>query len=201
MFGLLKNKILQYLDFNFQKTDSIAIFLLILSISYIKIFNITEIYENSLLENIALIPLIISIIICFRFKKHKVFFNVLALFLILMILRELSYGRVIFCQIPNQPNEFYSWSHYKYGYLAHVGVGIYIFIIALYGILNKIWLDTKKIIKKIKFPIWTFSLGFIFTILQIYFEKTHNTCGEETVELALYCIILSLCITYTKKLK
>ena len=59
MFGLLKNKILQYLDFNFQKTDSIAIFLLILSISYIKIFNITEIYENSLLENIALIPLII----------------------------------------------------------------------------------------------------------------------------------------------
>ena len=201
MFGLIKNKIKKCIDFSFQKTDILTIFILILSISYINIFNITKIQENSLLENISLIPLFIAIVICYRFKKYKKFFNCLALLFILMILRELSYGRVIFCQIPNCPNEFYTWSHYKYGYLAHVAVGFYVFAMTLYGILNKIWLDIVKIINKVKFPIWTLSSGIIFTILQLYFEKTHNTCGEETVEFALYCTIVSICIIYTKKLK
>ena len=201
MFGLIKNKLLKYLDFSFQKTDLLVIFVLIISISCIKIFNITEIPENSILENISLIPLFIAVVLCYRFKKYKIFFNVLALLFILMILRELSYGRVIFCQVPNSPNEFYPWSHYKYGYLAHIMVGIYIFAMALYGIINKIWLNIFEIINKVKFPVWTLGCGVIFTILQIYFEGTHNTCGEETVEFALYCTIVSLCIIYTKKLK
>lgn len=167
---------------------------------YIKIFNITEIPENSFLENISLIPLAIGVFLCFRTKKYKVFFNIIAFIFILMILRELSYGRVIFCQIPNQPNEFYQWSHYKYGFLANIIIGAYIFGIFLYGILNKVFLDIIKILNKVSTPFWSFLCSFICIFIQIYSEKSHNTCLEETIELGLYLLMISICITYIKKL-
>lgn len=200
MFSIIKN-FNRYIDLNFQKTDILAFLAIAFSIVYIKIFNLTEIPENSFLENLSLIPLISGIFICWKAKDCKTFFKVVSLIFFLMIMRELSYGRVIFCAIPNQPNEFYPWSHYKYGYLAHIFVGIYIFGIFIYGFLNKIWLDIIKIIKKVKLPIWTFLYSFICVFLQIFFERIGNTVIEETAELALYCLMVSICIIYINKLK
>lgn len=196
----MKN-ITRCLDFHFQKTDLIAVLALILSSLYIKFFNITEIYENGFFENIALIPLIIGAFMCFTSKKYFVFFRIVALLFVLMILRELSYGRVIFCEIPGHPHEFYPWSHYKYGFLAHIAVGLYIFIATLYGILNKVWLDIIEIVKKVKFPVWTAFSAIIFVFVQIYFEHIENSCIEETAELVLYCLMVSFCFIYLKQLK
>ena len=198
-FQKLKN-IFNHLNFKFQKIDFLALIAMTLSAICIKIFNITKIPENSFLENISLIPLAIGVFLCFRTKKCKVFFNVVAFIFILMILRELSYGRVIFCQIPNQPNEFYQWSHYKYGFLANIAIGAYIFGIFLYGILNKVFLDIIKILNKVPTPFWSFLCSFICIFIQIYSEKSHNTCLEETMELGLYLFMVSICITYIKKL-
>ena len=200
MFSKIKN-FNKYSDLKLQKTDILAFLAIIFSIIYIKIFNLTEIVENGFLENISLIPLSFGVFICWKSKDCKIFFKVVSLIFFLMLMRELSYGRVIFCAIPDQPNEFYPWSHYKYGYLAHIFVGIYIFGIFIYGFLNKIWLDIIKIIRKVKLPIWTFLYSFICIFLQIFFERAGNTLIEETSELVLYCLMISICLIYINKLK
>lgn len=192
----------KFLDFGLDKANFIALIALIIGFVYVKAFNVVEIYENSTFENLAIIPLVISIVLCLKMKTQRVFFITLALFLFLIIAREYNYGRVIFCAMPDNPHDFYPWSHYKYGWLAHLIVGAYIIISALWAIINKIWVDIYNIIQKVKFPVWTFLFSFILTIIQVYYERVmHNTVVEEIAELGIYCFVLVLCIIYTKKLK
>ena len=189
-------------DFGFKKTDLIALIVLIGCYIFIKLTGINEIYENSLLENVQLIPLLMGSIICFKSKNHKIFFRFIALILILAFLRELSYGRVIFCAIPDTPHEFYKWSHYKYGWLAHVLIGVYIAVSCIWALVNKIWLEVIDVIKKVKFPVITFLIAFAAIGVQLYSEKHfHSTILEETAELIIYCTALSLVIIYYNKLK
>ncbi len=200
MFKIIK-KLTEYINFNLQKTDIPALVILVLCVIYVKLFNITVIHENSLIETLSLIPLFFGIFICCNSKKHKVFFRIIALIFFLMIMRELSYGRVIFCKIPGQIDEFYPWSHYKYGFLAHIIIDIYIAGIFLYGILNKVWIDIINILKKVKLPFWTFLFSVILVITQIYCENIHNTIVEEISEFVLYWLMVSICLIYIKKLK
>ena len=192
-------KILEMLDFRFHKEDIFAVLALIFSILFIKIFNLDNILENSLLENIQLVALVAGFVVCLFTKKYKVFYTFLAMLLFLMFARELSYGRAIFGRIPGMDGEFYTWSHYKYGYLAHIIVGIYIAIGILYALIKKIWIDVIEMIKNVKFPIWTFLASFGCVFVQMYSEKyLHSTCIEETAEFVLYCLILSLILIYRK---
>lgn len=193
-------KLLTILDFKFHNENYISLLALIFSIIFIKIFNLVEILENTLLENSQVIILLIGFIACFFAKKNKTLFNFIAFVLFLMLARELSYGRAIFCQYPDNPHEFYKWSHYQYGYLAHIFVGLYIVVGILYALINKIWIDIKNIFKSIKFPIWTF-FGCVFcTFLQLFSEKYwHNTIIEETSELILYSFILAFVLIYLKQ--
>ncbi len=192
----------KYLDFGFKKTDLISLFALIACYIFVKLTGIVEIYENSLLENTQLIPLLLGAFICFKSKNHKIFFRFIALILILAFFRELSYGRVIFCAIPDTPHEFYKWSHYKYGWLAHVIIGAYMIGSILWALFNKIWLEVIDVIKKVPIPILTFLISFVAIGVQIYSEKNlHSTIVEETAELIIYCTILSLVLIYFNKLK
>lgn len=193
-------KILSMIDFRFHRENYLALLALIISIAFIKIFNLDNIYENSFLENIQLIALGAGFILSLRTKKYKVFFTFLALVLFLMFAREISYGRVFFARIPGGgPDELYKWSHYKYGYLAHIFVGIYIALGILWAIIKKVWVDIFEMIKNVKLPIWTFLASFVCVFVQIYSESTlHNTCIEETVEFMLYCFILALILIYRK---
>ena len=192
----------KYLDFGLKKSDLITLFALIACYIFVKITGTVEIEENSLLENMQLIPLLIGSIICFKSKNHKIFFRFIALILILAFFRELSYGRVIFCAMPDNPHEFYKWSHYKYGWLAHVLIGAYIAISVLWALINKIWIETIDAIKFVKIPVTTFFISFGAILIQLYSEKyLHNTIVEETAELLIYCTTLSLVLIYYNKLK
>ena len=195
-------KILSCLELRFNFYDLIALISLIFSISFVLIFQLKEIQENTILENLQTIILFLGFLFCFKAKNHKPLFIFGALIFFLMVAREMSYGRVIFAQMPDNPHEFYSWKHFKYGFLAHYIIGAYIGISVLYGIIKKIWINVVEIFKTIKFPIWTFSGCFICLILQLLSEKTlHNTIIEETSELVLYSLLLSLLLYYLKKTK
>ena len=192
----------KYFDFGLQRYDLITILALIACCIFVKLAGIVEIYENSLLENMQLIPLILGSIVCFRAKNHKIFFGFIALILILAFLRELSYGRVIFCAMPDNPHEFYKWSHYKYGWLAHVLIGVYIAGSVLWALINKIWVEAIDVFKNVRIPVMTFLIVFCAIGVQIYSEKSlHSTIIEETAELIIYCTALSLALIYTNKLK
>lgn len=195
------NVMKKYFDFKFYAINILPFFVLLLSLLWIKLFNVNAIYENSWYENTAVIPLIVSIVMCLRAKKHKVLFNVIAMFLILAIAREFSYGRVPFAQIPGT-HDYYSWSHYKYGYLAHIFVGIYIAWIALYAIIKKIWLDIKNILIETTIPFWSFFFVLIAIGLQYYSERfLHYDIGEEVAEFVIYTFVFVITCIYMQKLK
>ena len=193
----------KFLDFSFDKINFLAILILIVSVFWAKLFNVTEIQENTIYENIAIVPLLLGIILCYKSKNYKVFFNFVALILFLAIAREFSYGRVPFCAIEgSQGHDFYPWSHYKYGYLANIFVGIYIIGGILYGLINKIWIDIIEILKKIPIPFWNFLMVFICIVIQEYSEHyLENTVIEEIMEFTIYTLTFTIIWIYYKKSK
>ena len=185
---MFKNK----LDFMIKKEDFIAIFALIFSIIYIMIFDLKEILENSTLENTQLIALFCGAIFSLKAKKNKVFFNFIAMIFFLMLLREISYGRVFI-----NPEQF---NFNKT--IAHIFVGIYISLAILYALIKKIWIDIGNIWETVKIPFWTFFVSFGCVFIQVLSEKyIHNSCIEETMELMLYCAMISLVLIYQKRAK
>lgn len=196
----MKN-ILDYLDLNFRKMNVVMVLIFAFCLVAANLLNITDIPENSLLENLQLVVLFAGFILCLKFKNNKVLFRFGAMIIFLMIMRELSYGRCIFCQLPDNPHDFYPWSHYKYGFLAHIIVGIYIALAVLYAIIKKAWIDVKDVIVKAKFPIWDFVFMGALTLLQVYGESVaHNSCLEEIAEFMLYSVIFGFIYYYYKKI-
>ncbi len=195
------NKLIEKITFKPTKIDFLVVlFILILTIS-LKILGVTEIPENSLVENFQLIVLGLGAVYCFIQKKYnpdyKVINTFFAMILILMFLREISYGRCIFCQIDGNPNEFYKWSHYKYGYLVHFAVALYIAYIAIYAIINKIRISAVNALQSVKFPFVSFLLTLFAVAVQLYSEKVGvSTFNEEISELAMYLLITGVIYYY-----
>lgn len=180
----------KFLDLKFYKENYLALIALIISVAFIKIFNLAEIEENSLLENLQLVALFGGFIACFKTKKYKTFFIFLSLILLLMFGREISYGRVFIDENVVNFNR----------HLCHILVGIYIALSVLWALIRKIWVDIIDMIKNIKFPLWTFLASFICVFAQLISEKyLHNSCIEETAEFMLYSLILALILIYRKK--
>lgn len=178
------------MDFKFYKENFLIILSLIISIVFIKIFNLETIEENTLLENLQLVALLGVFFVSIKTKNHKTFFTFLAMLFLLMFAREVSYGRVFIDEEIVHFNKK----------LCHILVGIYIGIGVLYALIKKIWIDVINMIKNIKFPIWTFLIAILCVLIQIISEKTlHNSCIEETVELMLYCSMVVLVLIYKKK--
>lgn len=193
-------KICKIIDFKYFKNALVSIAIFILCLLTTKFLGITRIEENSLLENIQLVALAAGFVVCLKAKKHKTLFRFTAMIIFLMFMRELSYGRCIFCQLPDNPHEFYKWSHYKYGWLAHVFIGIYIASAFLYAIVNKIWIDIKNIFVNVRLPFLDILTMAFLTIVQLLGEKIlDSTILEETAEFTLYVAICLLVYYFYKK--
>ena len=193
----------KYVDFNFKST-SLFIVLTLAAIFGLKLCGVNEIPENSLLENTQLIVLAGGGLYCLISKSDKeykpinIFF---ALVIFLLAMREISYGRVFFAQIPGT-NDFYHWSHYKYGYLAHVIIGIYIAGAFVYALCKKVFVKIWEVLQKTQFPFWNVLLLLTVIPVQILAEKRfHSTLVEETVELLMYCLIVYMVVLYNQHLK
>ncbi len=190
------------ISFSLDKENWFIVLAIVLSIAYVKIFNLNEIYENTLLENFQLIPLIASFVLCTKAKKYKNFFKAIAIVVVFMFLRELSYGRTIFCLMPGDPYNTYPWSHYKYGFLVNYIVGAALGLSALWFIIKKVYLETFEILKTTILPFWTFFASFGLVAIQLISEKTlHSTIIEEISEFGLYFGILALVLIYRKQLE
>ena len=107
-------------------------------------------YENGLLENLQLIALFIAAIFAFRSKIDKKFFYFVILVISILLLREVNCGRTIFFPVPDTVNEFYRWSEIKYGYLAHPIYGLYMTLVGIYFLKNKLFVTLWRKLKDIK---------------------------------------------------
>lgn len=156
-------------------------------------------WENGLLENIQMFVLFVGVYFSLRPKADKKFFIFIALVLGILILREINCGRTLFFAIPGTENQFYRWSEIKYGWLAHPLYGLYMGIVGLYFIINKLFINLWHKIKNIKFPIWNFILLLIGMIGGIYAEEcAHNFLLEETTELLFYVALVGFIYLYSR---
>ena len=192
-------KVRAYCDFRFKPVTIASVLTVILSIPCIKYMPLQFGWENGPLENLQMLVLFAGMIIAFRAKENKKFFNFAALVLIILALREVNCGRTIFFPIPGEINEYYTWKQLKYGWLAHPLYGLYMTYVGLYFIIKKAYLELYTLIKNVKFPVWDILFMFLGIGCGMYAEKALNNCVvEECAELLFYVALISIIWTYTR---
>ncbi|OOR87020.1 hypothetical protein B0181_11395 [Moraxella caviae] len=96
-------------------------------------------HENNLFENLQLALLFIGLIMAMLpSTSPKRLFRFVALVFSVLILREISYGRVLFFAVPDAVDQFYSWSEINYGFLARPLFGAYVFGVLVYFYRHKL---------------------------------------------------------------
>jgi len=191
--SFLKN----HFDFKIYPVTWIAIIVAALIIPCIKYLPLECGYENGVLENIQMVFLIAAFIMGLCVKNNKKFFRFVSLVITILILREINCGRTIFFPIPGEVNAFYGWKDIKYGYLAHPIYGLYMGLVGLYFLWNKLYLNLWDMIRKIKFPVWNILLMIAGVVLGLYAEKaSHNFVFEEMAELLFYVALTGIIWLY-----
>lgn len=191
---MIRNFIQEHLSFKISFITGIAITLVVLI--YPSLFLPEQFgYENSLIENIQLIVLLIGFIMSIRTKNK--FFNFVAMVIIILLLREINCGRTIFFPIPNEINTFYSWKDIKYGYLAHPIYGLYMAYTVFYFFRNKLYIPLINFLTKTQLPIYNILFMVFGIALGLIAEKyIGNFILEEMGELLFYVALIGIIDTY-----
>ena len=186
------NKLKNRVDFKFYNVSILPLIMLILTYPAIKWLPIQYAYENSLLEYFQLIILLITFVFCLKAKNDKVFFNSMALVVMIIFLREINCGRTVFFPIEGMENAFYSWKEIKYGYLAHPIYGIFMGLSFLYFILSKAYKILFKYIKRAYISFYNWCFLFIGIVFGTVGEKMGNFILEEMMESIFYLSLFAI---------
>ena len=192
-------KVGNHLNFRFHFTTGIELLVALLILPCIMFLPEKWGWENGILENLQLVVLAFGFIIALTSKVNKKFFIFVALIITILALREVNCGRTIFFPVPGVENTFYKWKEIKYGYLAHPLYGLYMAIVGIYFLKNKLFLDLWEMVKKIKFPIWDIMFLLIGMGLGTYAEECmHNFVAEEITELLFYVALVGIIWLYSR---
>ena len=198
MLSKIKDFIINHFAFGFYPTTVISLLVAIAVLPCIMFLPVEYGYENGLLENLQLIALFLGAIFAFRSKIDKKFFYFVILVISILMLREVNCGRTIFFPVPDTVNEFYRWSEIKYGYLAHPLYGLYMTLVGIYFLKNKLFVTLWSKLKNIKLPIWDLILMLIGMALGTYAEEVaHNFVMEEITELLFYVALAGIIYLYS----
>lgn len=201
----MKFNVKKYIKFDFRIADILLVIGISLVIILLKLYGINEIPENSLFENIQVIVLAFATVYCLYQRRknpeYKAINTFFAMVLFLMTMRELSYGRCIFCCVEGSTSEFYPWSYYKYGYLANIVVLLYVAAFSAYGLINEIWKSIWQALKTVKFPLVSAIILIVAIVATLTGEKVFDsTFIEENAEFLAYCTIFTMLYYYNSLL-
>lgn len=195
----IKNFILKHVNFEFQFVTWIGILTALAIIPAVIFLPEKYGFENGIIENLQLIVLFIGLFFAQKPKTNKQFFNFVAMVIGILIIREVNCGRTIFFAIPDTENAFYSWKEIKYGWLAHILYGIYMAIVGIYFLKNKLFITLWEKIRDIKLPFWNFILLITGMALGTYAEEcVHNLVLEESTELLFYVALIGFVYLYSR---
>ena len=157
-------------------------------------------YENGVIENIQMGVLLLGVYFSLTVKEYKKLFVFVALFIFILLLREVNCGRTLFFSVEGMENTFYKWKELKYGYLAHPIFGFYIVLVLFYFVKNKLLADVFQIFKKFRFPVLSILFFFFSFVCGIYAErKMHNLVFEEFAELLVYVFFVQILWMYSRQ--
>lgn len=155
-------------------------------------------YENGVVENIQLAVLFLGMFFALRPKVDKKFFYFIAMVLGILLIREVNCGRTIFFAIPGQENAFYSWKEIKYGWLAHIIYGLYMGLVGIYFLANKLFVTLWQKLWNIRLPFWNFVLLLVGMVAGLYAEEAHMLVFEESAELLFYVALITFVYLYSQ---
>lgn len=201
------------IDKHMHKTYYILIALMILLLSQAFVLPVEYSYENHLLENLEVLILCIGLVnmlyrtVSLNKNKFNKFYLACGIFYIVMIARELSYGRVFYPIGIDKNGEqiFMNIHQIWYGPIVYPIIAVLV-LIALF-----LMIQTYKYIKKeqiiCSIPRYSIRLFIIMMILsQIVFEKNlikfladYGQLLEECTEILAYCSLV--CFTYDTSFK
>ena len=151
--------------------------------------------ENGFVENLQLIILAVAFMVCMTARSEKKFFVFCGLVVLFLIMRETNLGRSFFCEKYLKPNEICRWNNLPYGYMADVVRILYVILILVYAIYNKLWLPLWRYISKAPIYVWDIGIMVLCAFLGIMAETRYvdNEILEETAETIMY-ISLTYCL-------
>lgn len=156
-------------------------------------------WENSFIENTQIFVLCICFFIAVKSDWNKKFFYWISLIVIILILREVNYGRSFFPQ-PNSVNSFYQWKEIipNYWWVPRTLYGLFMVYTLYYFFKNNLLKNVILYIKKAPIDVW----NCLFLIFGIVFgtlgeNNIKNQMLEETTETLFYVALCVLIWLYT----
>ena len=156
-------------------------------------------WENSFIENTQMIVLFVCFFITIKAKWNKKFFNWISFIVVILILREINYGRSFFPK-PNVINSFYQWKEIipNYWWIPRTLYGLFMAYTIYYFFKNNLLKTVVLYIKKAPIDVWNCIFLFLGIILGTLGENTiKNEMLEETTENLFYVAFTVLIWLYS----
>ena len=155
--------------------------------------------KNSLIEDVQMVIVAIGLYITCTAKDRRALFVFASLCLFFILAREVNYGRtlIIFAD-PENANKYPKWKDMEYGWLAHVGVGLYMVWLLVYFIRRKVWKEISEVLRTFCIPAWELLVAVSGLVVGVASEGLHNCLLEELGEVVMYVGGTGLLFLYSR---
>ena len=143
--------------------------------------------------------LAIGLFITCTAKDRKSLYVFASLVLFFLLAREVNFGRTLFIfGNPDMPNVFPKWKHMEYGWLAKVGIGLYMVWMLVYFVWRKVWKLIGEVLRIERIPVWNLLFVAGGVVVGVCFESMHNSLSEELGEVVAYVGIVGTLYQYSR---
>ncbi len=189
----------KYLDWQIRPTTWITLVAALLSLC--SAFVLPDGYgdKNSPVENIQMLVLLVGICVTSTAKVRRKMFVFATLCLLLMLAREVNYGRtLIFFADPEHANQYPKWKDLEYGWIAHLVVGLYMLWLLVYFIWQKVWKEVWEVLRTLRVPACDILLALCGLVVGVAFESLHDCLSEELGEVVMYVAAVGILYLYSR---
>lgn len=177
----------KYLDWQFRPTTWLT--LIVAMVCLVCAFVLPDSFgdKNSPIESVQMLVIVIGLYVTCTAKDRKCLYVFASLCLFFILAREVNYGRTLFIFAdPENANKYPKWKDMEYGWLAHVGVGLYMVWLVVYFIWRKVWKEAWEVLQTIRIPASDVVLAISGVLVGTVFESLHDCLSEELGEVVLY---------------
>lgn len=189
----------KYLDWQFRPTTWITLVVALVCLACAFVLPDSFGNKNSPIENVQMLVVAIGLYVTCTARDHKSLFVFASLCLFFILAREVNYGRTLFIFAdPENANKFPKWKDMEYGWLAHVGVGIYMLWLVVYFVRRKVWKEAWDVLQTIRIPASDLVLAILGVVTGVAFESMHNCLREELGEVVFYVAGVGILYLYSR---
>lgn len=189
----------KYLDWQFRSTTWLTLVVALVCLACAFVLPDSYGLKNSPIENVQMLIVVIGLYVTCTARDRKCLYVFASLCLFFILAREVNYGRTLFIFAdPEDAKSYPKWKDMEYGWLAHVGVGLYLAWMVAYFIWRKVWKEAWDVLQTIRIPASDVVLALGGMVVGVAFETMHNCLSEELGEVVLYVGGVGILYLYTR---